>query len=123
MTDGLSSQKSSDKCKQEGKSRAIKRKPEVFKEDFIDFRDGNLSKNKLNDYYNENNLEGMEVNVDEIDTSNKVLPSFDSLWVQLCFSFYVHIETTSIYLESGIKIQFGFSIYIVASSGCDYSSI
>ena len=79
MTDGLSSQKSSDKCKQEGKSRAIKRKPEVFKEDFIDFRDGNLSKNKLNDYYNENNLEGMEVNVDEIDTSNKVLPSFDSL--------------------------------------------
>ena len=53
----------------------------MLKEDFIDFRHGNASKNKFNDYCDKNGLEEHKVGIDEVDTSNEVLPTLDFLQV------------------------------------------
>jgi len=76
---GLTLQKSSNKHKIPGKNWSMKRVPGEFKNDFIFWRHGNASQLKFNNYCDKHNLQERRVEIEEVDTSIKILPNVEDL--------------------------------------------
>ena len=76
---GLTLQKSTAKHKVPGKNYSVKRKLGVFKNEFIHWRNGNASKLQFNEWCSNNDLKDKKVDIEEVDTSKKILPNVDFL--------------------------------------------
>jgi len=76
---GLTLQKSTAKHKVPGKNYSVKRKPGVFNNEFIHWRNGNASKLQFNEWCSNNDLKDKKVDIEEVDTSKKILPNVDFL--------------------------------------------
>ena len=76
---GLTLQKSIGNHKILGKNWSVKRKLGVFKNNFMHWRNSNISKLNFNEWCDNNDFKDKKVDIEEMDTSKKILLNINYL--------------------------------------------